>query len=51
MDRLADALYRYVPSGVGVKGNLHLNKTELDHSPGRRQPLGVAKKGLPARKT
>ena len=31
MDRLADALYRHVPSGVGVKGNLHLNKAELDH--------------------
>lgn len=29
--RLADALYRYVPSGVGVKGNLHTNKAELDH--------------------
>ena len=28
--RLADALYRHVPSGVGVKGSLHLNKTELD---------------------
>ena len=31
LDRLADALYRHVPSGVGVKGNLHLNKAELDH--------------------
>jgi tRNA-splicing ligase RtcB (3'-phosphate/5'-hydroxy nucleic acid ligase) len=31
LDRLADALYRQVPSGVGVKGNLHLNKAELDH--------------------
>ena len=30
MDRLADALYRQVPGGVGVKGGLHLNKTELD---------------------
>jgi tRNA-splicing ligase RtcB len=31
LDRLADALYRHVPSGVGVKGSLHLNKSELDH--------------------
>ena len=30
MAKLADALYRQVPSGVGVKGSLHLNKTELD---------------------
>jgi tRNA-splicing ligase RtcB len=28
--RLADALYRHLPSGVGVKGHLHINKTELD---------------------
>jgi tRNA-splicing ligase RtcB len=28
--RLADALYRHLPSGVGVKGNLHVNKSELD---------------------
>lgn len=27
---LADALYRHVPSGVGVKGQLHINKAELD---------------------
>lgn len=27
---LADALYRYVPSGVGVKGQLHINRAELD---------------------
>ncbi|MGQ9490274.1 MAG: RtcB family protein [Anaerolineae bacterium] len=27
---LADALYRHVPSGVGVKGQLHVNKAELD---------------------
>jgi tRNA-splicing ligase RtcB len=27
---LADALYRHLPSGVGVKGSLHVNKTELD---------------------
>ena len=27
---LADALYRHLPSGVGVKGNLHINKSELD---------------------
>ena len=31
LDRLADALYRQVPGGVGVKGNLHLNRSELDH--------------------
>ena len=30
MDHLADALYRHVPSGVGVKGELHINKTELE---------------------
>ncbi len=30
IDRLADALYRRVPSGVGVKGNLHVNKAELE---------------------
>jgi tRNA-splicing ligase RtcB len=30
MQNLADALYRYVPSGVGVKGQLHTNKAELD---------------------
>ncbi len=30
MDALADALYRHVPSGVGVKGQLHINKAELD---------------------
>jgi len=30
LDKLADALYRYLPSGVGVKGHLHLNKAELD---------------------
>ncbi len=28
---LADALYHHLPSGVGVKGNLHTNKTELEH--------------------
>ncbi|MCX6031161.1 MAG: RtcB family protein, partial [Chloroflexi bacterium] len=28
--RLADALYKHLPSGVGVKGHLHLNKAELD---------------------
>lgn len=27
---LADALYRHLPSGVGVKGHLHTNKSELD---------------------
>ena len=27
---LADALYRQLPSGVGVKGHLHTNKSELD---------------------
>ena len=27
---LADALYRRLPSGVGVKGSLHVNKSELD---------------------
>jgi tRNA-splicing ligase RtcB (3'-phosphate/5'-hydroxy nucleic acid ligase) len=27
---LADALYRHLPSGVGVKGTLHINKSELD---------------------
>ena len=27
---LADALYRRLPSGVGAKGHLHTNKTELD---------------------
>lgn len=30
MQALADALYRHVPSGVGVKGQLHINKSELD---------------------
>jgi tRNA-splicing ligase RtcB len=30
LDKLADALYRYLPSGVGVKGHLHINKAELD---------------------
>jgi tRNA-splicing ligase RtcB len=30
LDQLADALYRRLPSGVGVKGHLHINKTELD---------------------
>ncbi len=30
LDRLADALYRHLPSGVGVKGHLHINKAELD---------------------
>jgi tRNA-splicing ligase RtcB (3'-phosphate/5'-hydroxy nucleic acid ligase) len=29
--RLAEALYRRLPSGVGVKGSLHINKSELDH--------------------
>jgi tRNA-splicing ligase RtcB len=28
--RLTDALYRHLPSGVGVKGSLHVNKSELD---------------------
>jgi tRNA-splicing ligase RtcB (3'-phosphate/5'-hydroxy nucleic acid ligase) len=27
---LADALYRHLPGGVGVKGSLHVNKSELD---------------------
>lgn len=27
---LADALYRHLPSGVGVKGHLHTNKSELE---------------------
>jgi tRNA-splicing ligase RtcB len=30
LDDLADALYRQVPSGVGVKGHLHTNRAELD---------------------
>ncbi|OQA47169.1 MAG: RNA-splicing ligase RtcB [Chloroflexi bacterium ADurb.Bin325] len=30
MAALADALYRHVPGGVGVKGQLHINKAELD---------------------
>jgi tRNA-splicing ligase RtcB (3'-phosphate/5'-hydroxy nucleic acid ligase) len=30
MPELADALYRQIPSGVGVKGQLHINKSELD---------------------
>ncbi len=30
LQALADALYRHVPSGVGVKGQLHINKGELD---------------------
>jgi tRNA-splicing ligase RtcB (3'-phosphate/5'-hydroxy nucleic acid ligase) len=30
MAHLADALYRHLPSGVGVKGSLHVNKSELD---------------------
>ncbi len=28
--RLADALYHHLPSGVGVKGHLHTNKSELN---------------------
>jgi len=28
--KLADAFYKHLPSGVGVKGNLHVNKSELD---------------------
>ncbi len=30
LPKLADALYRHLPSGVGVKGHLHINRTELD---------------------
>jgi tRNA-splicing ligase RtcB len=30
LDRLADAIYRQLPSGVGVKGHLHTNRSELD---------------------
>jgi tRNA-splicing ligase RtcB len=30
LDTLADALYKHLPSGVGVKGHLHINKAELD---------------------
>jgi tRNA-splicing ligase RtcB len=30
--RLADALYRHLPGGVGVKGSLHVNKSELDET-------------------
>ncbi|HEX9114662.1 MAG TPA: RtcB family protein, partial [Anaerolineae bacterium] len=30
LKELADALYYALPSGVGVKGHLHLNKTEMD---------------------
>jgi tRNA-splicing ligase RtcB len=30
VEKLADGLYRNLPSGVGVKGHLHINKTELD---------------------
>jgi tRNA-splicing ligase RtcB len=30
IDQLTEALYRHLPSGVGVKGHLHVNKTELD---------------------
>jgi tRNA-splicing ligase RtcB (3'-phosphate/5'-hydroxy nucleic acid ligase) len=30
LPKLADALYRHLPSGVGVKGHLHTNKTELE---------------------
>jgi tRNA-splicing ligase RtcB len=30
IDRLADALYQFLPSGVGVKGRLHTNQGELD---------------------
>ena len=30
LEQLADALYQHLPSGVGVKGHLHVNKTELD---------------------
>ena len=33
MDALDDALYRHVPSGVGVKGQLHINKAELGRRP------------------
>jgi tRNA-splicing ligase RtcB len=28
--KLADALYKHLPSGLGVKGHLHINKSELD---------------------
>ncbi len=30
LNRLADALYRQLPGGVGVKGHLHVNDAELD---------------------
>ncbi len=30
IENLADAIYRFVPSGMGVKGNLHLNGEELE---------------------
>jgi len=30
VDELADALYRFLPGGVGVKGRLHVNQAELD---------------------
>jgi tRNA-splicing ligase RtcB len=30
IEELADALYRHLPSGVGVQGHLHINKAELD---------------------
>jgi tRNA-splicing ligase RtcB len=30
LSQLADTLYRRLPSGVGVKGSLHVNKSELD---------------------
>lgn len=30
LSKLADALYRHLPSGVGVKGHLHTNRTELE---------------------
>ena len=30
LQELADCLYRNIPSGVGVKGQLHVNKAEID---------------------
>jgi len=30
IDSLVDALYKQLPSGVGVKGHLHLNRSELE---------------------
>ena len=43
---LADALYRHLPSGVGVKGHLHINKSRAGRDPGRRAASGRSARRL-----